>query len=210
MLGWRTDVTIPPAQVRLAEALASYAATILDSARARADVAAEAGKLRRLAEVAAAITAEAEPHTVLALLVRTAAEAVGLEHNSLLLLDAERGTLAHAAAVGLPAEYTAAIDGVAMGPTVGTCGVAAFHGQPVVTEDILVDPNWDAWRALAAPYGFRAVWSVPRAGQGWSSAGHVCGLPPRPGPSHPPATRAADALRAPGRRGSGERPLVRP
>ncbi|HLH21158.1 MAG TPA: PAS domain-containing protein [Chloroflexota bacterium] len=36
VLGWRTEVAITPAQVRLAEALASYAATILDSARSYA------------------------------------------------------------------------------------------------------------------------------------------------------------------------------
>jgi PAS domain S-box-containing protein len=181
VLGWRTDVAVTPAQVRLAEALASYAATILDSARARAEVAAEADKLRRLAEVAAAITAEADLRTVLDLLVRTAAEAVGLEHNSLLLLDADQGTLSHAAAVGLPAEYVQAVDGVAIGPTVGTCGVAAFLGEPVVTEDVLVDPNWEAWRPVAAPHGFRAVWSVPLLGKGGRVLGTFAAYRPRPG-----------------------------
>ncbi|HEY7060479.1 MAG TPA: GAF domain-containing protein [Chloroflexota bacterium] len=181
VLGWRSDVTVPPAQVRLAEALAGYAATILDSARARAEVAAEAQKLRRLAEVAAAITAETDLQTVLDLLVRTAAEAVGLEHNSLLLLDAERGTLAHAAAVGLPAAYTAAIDGIAIGPTVGTCGAAAYHGTTVLTEDVLTDPNWAPWRALVAPYGFRAVWSVPLVGKGGRVLGTFAAYRPRPG-----------------------------
>ncbi len=49
MLGWRRDVEVLPQQAQLAEALASYAATVLDDARARAEVRAQAEALRRLA-----------------------------------------------------------------------------------------------------------------------------------------------------------------
>ncbi len=153
----------------------------VESERRRAEVAAEAAKLRRLAEIAAAITAEADLRTVLELLVQTAADAVGLEQNSLLLLDAERGTLAHAAAVGLPAAYTAIVDGLAIGPTAGTCGVAAFRGETVITEDVHTDPNWALFRNLVEPYDFRAVWSVPLLGKGGRVLGTFAAYRPQPG-----------------------------
>ncbi|MBI4492245.1 MAG: EAL domain-containing protein [Chloroflexi bacterium] len=60
VLGWRTDVTPPAEQVRLAEALASYAAAVIESARARAalgdraaELAASETRLRTLYEAVA-------------------------------------------------------------------------------------------------------------------------------------------------------------
>ena len=80
---------------------------------------------------------------------------------SVLLLDADGQHLRHAAAPSLPAAYTAAIDGVAIGPNAGSCGTAAFRRQPVYVEDIAVDPLWADYRAVALPHGLRACWSTP-------------------------------------------------
>ena len=181
VLGWRTDVSVTTAQVRLAEALASYAATILDNAQAHADLAAHAEKLRRLAEIAGAVTADADLPAVLSQIVEAAALAVGLEQNSLLLLDEDDQRLHHAAAVGLPAEYVAAIDGFAIGPAAASCGTAAWRGETVVTEDLHTDPAWEAWRHLATPHGLRAVWSVPLLGKGGRVLGTFAAYRPRPG-----------------------------
>ncbi len=181
VLGWRSDVAITPAQVRLAEALASYAAVIIDHARAHADLAAQAEKLRQLADIAGAITADAELTAVLGQIVHAAARAAGVEQNSILLLDAAGRTLAHAAAVGLPPAYIAAIDGLAIGPCVGTCGTAAFRGETVITEDVLTDPAWEPWRELAVAYGFRAVWSVPLIGKGGRVLGTFAAYREEPG-----------------------------
>ena len=73
---------------------------------------------------------------------------------SVLLLDADGAHLRTAAGPGLPAAYSAAIDGVAIGPSVGSCGTAAYERAPVMVEDIETDPRWDAYRGLArsAPY----------------------------------------------------------
>ena len=49
----------------------------------------------------------------------------------------------------LPADYNAAIDGVAIGPTVGSCGTAAYRGETVIVSDIAIDPLWADYRALA-------------------------------------------------------------
>jgi PAS domain S-box-containing protein len=80
---------------------------------------------------------------------------------SVLLLDADGVHVRHGAAPSLPAAYTAAIDGAAIGPRAGSCGTAAYRGEPVIVEDIDVDPLWDDYRSLAAAHGLRACWSTP-------------------------------------------------
>ncbi len=81
--------------------------------------------------------------------------------GSVLLLDAEGLHLRHAAAPSLAPAYCALIDGVRIGPSNGSCGTAAYTGEPVIVFDLNIDPLWDKYRALAAPYGLRACWSHP-------------------------------------------------
>lgn len=80
---------------------------------------------------------------------------------SILLLDEDGTHLLHGAAPSLPKDYTQLIDGVAIGPKVGSCGTAVYRREPVIVTDIEQDPLWDEYRSLAAPYGFRACWSTP-------------------------------------------------
>ena len=80
---------------------------------------------------------------------------------SILLLDAEGRRLRLGAAPSLPDAYNQAIDGVEIGPTVGSCGTAAFLKQRVVVEDIQADPLWADFRGLAAEAGLAACWSQP-------------------------------------------------
>lgn len=84
---------------------------------------------------------------------------------SILLLDPLTATLHHGAGPSLPPAYLAAIDGMAIGPTAGSCGSAAFLDRPVVVDDIATDPRWTVFRALAAPHGLRACWSSPIRGR---------------------------------------------
>ncbi|MEO5596756.1 MAG: EAL domain-containing protein, partial [Lysobacteraceae bacterium] len=79
--------------------------------------------------------------------------------GSILLLRDERLWLG--AAPNLPTDYLQALEGVAIGPAVGTCGAAAFRGETVFTEDIASDPAWEGYRELALPHGLRSCWSVP-------------------------------------------------
>lgn len=81
---------------------------------------------------------------------------------SILLL--EGNTLRHGAAPSLPAEYTRAIDGAAIGPAVGSCGTAAFTKQQVIVADIATHPLWENYRHLALPHGLKACWSTPILG----------------------------------------------
>lgn len=80
---------------------------------------------------------------------------------SILLMSRDGWHLGEGVAPSLPAEYNAAIDGIRIGPSVGSCGTAAFTGRPVVVSDIATDPLWREFRDLAAKHGLRACWSVP-------------------------------------------------
>lgn len=81
--------------------------------------------------------------------------------GSVLLLDDEGRHLRHGAAPSLPEEYRRAIDGVAIGPAVGSCGTAAHRREPVMVADIATDPLWRDFRELALRHRLRACWSVP-------------------------------------------------
>jgi PAS domain S-box-containing protein len=81
--------------------------------------------------------------------------------SSILLLDTDGKHLRHGAAPRLPGSYTGAIDGAAIGPTVGSCGTAAFTRKPVYVENIATDPLWKDFSELALSHGLRACWSTP-------------------------------------------------
>jgi diguanylate cyclase (GGDEF)-like protein/PAS domain S-box-containing protein len=80
---------------------------------------------------------------------------------TILLLDADGLHVKVGAAPSLPAQYSAAIDGAAIGPGVGSCGTAMYERRMVVVEDIETDPLWADFRHLALPVGLRACWSIP-------------------------------------------------
>ncbi|WP_305806027.1 EAL domain-containing protein [Stenotrophomonas sp. YIM B06876] len=79
---------------------------------------------------------------------------------SVLRVDAE-GRLRTLAGPSLPQAYSDSIDGVMIGPRVGSCGTAAWCGQTVVASDIASDPNWEGIRHLALDHGLAACWSTP-------------------------------------------------
>ncbi len=78
---------------------------------------------------------------------------------SMLLLDGDR--LRHGGAPSLPKAYADAINGIVIGPLAGSCGTAAYRGEPVIVEDIATDPLWADYRDLALPHSLRACWSTP-------------------------------------------------
>ncbi|HET8701535.1 MAG TPA: GAF domain-containing protein, partial [Nitrococcus sp.] len=81
--------------------------------------------------------------------------------GSILLLDSDGLHLRHGAAPSLPEQYKQAIDGLAVGPEVGSCGAAAYLQKPVHVCDIATDPRWIQYRDLALSHGLRACWSTP-------------------------------------------------
>ena len=80
---------------------------------------------------------------------------------SILLPDRDGVRLRTGAAPSLPETYNRAVDGVAIGPAVGSCGTAAHRKEQVIVTDIETDPLWADYRGLAAQHGLRACWSTP-------------------------------------------------
>lgn len=82
---------------------------------------------------------------------------------SILAVDAD-SRLRPLAAPSLPGEFAALVNGLAIGPGVGTCGSAAYHNGPVETRDIATDPGWQVHKHIPLAAGLRACWSSPVAG----------------------------------------------
>lgn len=90
--------------------------------------------------------------------------------SSILAVDDAR-KLRPLAAPRLPRHFSEALDGLAIGNTVGSCGTAAFRNEAVFVGDIATDPLWDQYKSLALPLGLQACWSTPIT----SADGHVIG-----------------------------------
>ncbi|MDP2247340.1 MAG: GAF domain-containing protein, partial [Nitrosomonadales bacterium] len=80
---------------------------------------------------------------------------------SIMLLDKEGKHLSGAAGPNLPAAYMEKIEGLEVGPSVGSCGTAVFLRQNVFVEDIQTDPLWAYFKDIAAEHKLRACWSIP-------------------------------------------------
>ena len=79
----------------------------------------------------------------------------------ILLLDDSGARLLAGAGPSLPDFYNQAVDGVAIGPGVGSCGEAAWTGQRVIASDLQTHPNWRPFRDLVDRAGLGACWSEP-------------------------------------------------
>jgi diguanylate cyclase (GGDEF)-like protein len=91
--------------------------------------------------------------------------------GSVLLLDPILRTVHHGAAPTLPASYVAQLEGLAIGPDVGSCGAAAYHGTEVISPDLEQDPKWTPFLPLTREHGLAHCWSFPVLG----AAGDVLG-----------------------------------
>jgi PAS domain S-box-containing protein len=80
---------------------------------------------------------------------------------SILLLDEDGKRIRKGVAASLPAAYLDQLDGLAIGPTAGSCGAAAFLGERVVVSDIAEHANWVPYKDLALRFELRACWSSP-------------------------------------------------
>jgi PAS domain S-box-containing protein len=106
---------------------------------------------------------------------------------SILLIDPNGRCLRRGAGPRFPEAFMAAVDGVEIGPSVGSCGTAAYRKEQVIVSDIATDPLWANYRELALEYGLRSGWSTPIL----SSDGSVLGVfgiygrePRTPTPQH--------------------------
>lgn len=98
--------------------------------------------------------------TLLRLTQLIESQSVGL-YCSLLLLDEDGVHIAGGVGPRLRADYMAALNGYAIGPTVGSCGTAMTLRRMVIVSDIENDPLWAPYKFLVVPHGLRACWSTP-------------------------------------------------
>lgn len=84
---------------------------------------------------------------------------------SVLRTDAEANCLLALAGPSLPEEILKITERIPIGPDVGSCGTAAYRGEPVVATDIANDPLWKDYRDHFLPHGLRACWSSPIKGR---------------------------------------------
>ncbi|MBC3930822.1 sensor domain-containing phosphodiesterase [Undibacterium curvum] len=90
---------------------------------------------------------------------------------SVLLLDSDGVSIKTGATPNLPDFYSNAIQGVHVGPGVGSCGNAIATGQRTIAADLSTHPYWKDYWPLAEKAGLRACWSEPI----FSSAGQPIG-----------------------------------
>ena len=79
---------------------------------------------------------------------------------SVLTVD-RQGLLHPLAGKSLPPALVQAVDGVAIGPAVGSCGTAIYLREPVTVSDIATDPRWAPYKFLLDGSGLAACWSSP-------------------------------------------------
>jgi diguanylate cyclase (GGDEF)-like protein len=111
-------------------------------------------------EVLEAVASGAPIVDCMAILCRHAEELAPSVVCSVLAVDSG-GKLRPLASPSLPTYYSDAIDGADIGPNSGSCGTAAYLGQPVTVTDIATDPLWAEFRSHALELGLKACWSSP-------------------------------------------------
>ncbi|BAU28721.1 PAS domain S-box-containing protein/diguanylate cyclase (GGDEF)-like protein [Aneurinibacillus soli] len=78
---------------------------------------------------------------------------------SILLYSSEERRLYTGEAQGLPSFYNEAIDGIEIGPNVGSCGTAVYYNQDVIVDRISESELWRDFWDIARESGLEACWS---------------------------------------------------
>ena len=81
--------------------------------------------------------------------------------GSILLLMPDGKRMTNGAAPNLDPAYCQLVEGLEIGPAVGSCGTAMWRGETVIVSDIATDPLWAGPKDFALAQGFHACWSSP-------------------------------------------------
>lgn len=121
----------------------------------------ESKQLRSLQQLIMGALADELPLTEIADQLCRRVEAIAPDVvASVLHVDSE-GLLHPLGGPGLPEDYSRALDGVPIGPGVGSCGSAAYYGKPVLAENLDTDPRWQPYKTRPLEVGLKACWSTP-------------------------------------------------
>jgi len=89
-------------------------------------------------------------------------ESLCLESKAcVLLLDSTDCLRAGGKGSRFPQDFLTFVDGIKIGPKVGSCGSAAYLKKLVIVEDIATNPLWQNHAELAIQHGLHAGWSSP-------------------------------------------------
>ncbi len=77
------------------------------------------------------------------------------------LMVYREGKLYPLAAPSLPDAYVDLLNGIPVGPRVGSCGTACFRKERVISHNIRTDPLWEDYREMLLRFGLEACWSQP-------------------------------------------------
>ncbi len=123
---------------------------------------------RRLAERSLTLQAEilgmvakGSPLDETLLRIAAIAESESTSWRCSVMLVNELGQLVTVGAPSMPLGFADRLGAVPIAEGSGTCGTAAARREVVMTEDVMVDASWLAFRELALAYGIRSVWSTP-------------------------------------------------
>lgn len=105
--------------------------------------------------------ASEQPLTEVLELICYEVERIAPELTTSILEVDDQGCLHPLAAPSLPSDYSAKLEGLAIGPNVGSCGTAAWRNETVIVDDIFTDPLWASYAHLVQPLGYMACWSTP-------------------------------------------------
>jgi len=166
--GWRTPTTPSPDQIRMAETVARYAATVLDNARAYADEQSARAHAEQVAEtlsqrerilqslrdIAMAAGGMLDPQALAQLVVDSACAMLGLDSAGVYWWQASEQVLTRLAEHGM---------GRGTGernvrPGSGVSGQAFEQGRTVIVEDY---PDWPDHLAWAVARGIQSIAGVP-------------------------------------------------
>jgi diguanylate cyclase (GGDEF)-like protein/PAS domain S-box-containing protein len=137
----------------------------------------EAGKLKNLIAVLGDITESKQIQSLQRQVLETLANDKPIEEiadlicrrveriapdivTSILRVDSA-GLLHPLGGPNLPPAFSKSLEGMPIGPDGGSCGTAAFRGEPVLVTDIATDPLWLPYNTLPLAAGLRACWSTP-------------------------------------------------
>ncbi|MBB1455080.1 EAL domain-containing protein [Pseudoalteromonas sp. SG43-5] len=77
------------------------------------------------------------------------------------ILSVKGQQLFHCAAPNIHPEYCSLLNGVYIGPKVGSCGTTAFSKSRTIVENIETSPLWEDFKDLALKFGLKSCWSTP-------------------------------------------------
>ncbi|HSO26619.1 MAG TPA: GAF domain-containing protein, partial [Anaerolineales bacterium] len=150
----RKERTWSAESIKLLQIVAEFLVSALEQKRAQAI---QAGQRQFLELLARGGSSSETLHTLVTLIEEQWPGMLGL----VLLLDENGRSLHVGAAASLPQDYLDSLEGLEIGPQVGSCGTAAYLGERVVVTDIDSDPRWENLRGLVAKHNLKACWSEP-------------------------------------------------